>query len=41
MRSMIIVIVFPLAKLVVEQVDIVGNAVFVEELIKLLLIDAM
>ena len=41
MRSMIIVIVLPLAKLVVEQAGIVGNAVFVQELIKLLFIDAM
>ena len=41
MRSMLIVIVLPLAKLVVEQVYIVGNAVFVQELIKLLFIDAM
>jgi len=29
MGSMVIVIVLPLAKLVVEQVDVVGNAVFV------------
>jgi len=29
MRSMVIVIVLPLAKLVVEQVYILGNAVFV------------
>jgi hypothetical protein len=29
MRSMLIVIVFPLAKLVVEQMYVVGNAVFV------------
>jgi hypothetical protein len=41
MRSIVIVIVLPLAKLVVEQMYIVGNAVFVEEVIKLLLIDAM
>ena len=30
--------VLPLTKLVIERVDIVGNAVFVQELIKLLLI---
>lgn len=40
-RSMIIIVVPPLAKLVVEQVGIVGNAVFVQELIKLLLIDTV
>jgi hypothetical protein len=31
MRSMVIVIALPLAKLVVEQVYIVGNAVFVRK----------
>ena len=41
MWSMIIVIVLPLPKLVVKQVDIGGNAVFVQELIELLLIDPM
>jgi hypothetical protein len=40
MGSMVIVIVLPLTKLVVEQVYIVSNAVFVQELIKLLFIDA-
>ena len=29
MRSMVIVIVLPLTKLVIEQADIIGNAVFV------------
>jgi len=40
-RSIVIVVVLPLAKLVIEQVDIVGNAVFIQELIKLLFIDAV
>lgn len=38
---MVIVIVLPLPKLVVKQVDILCNAVLVEELVKLLLIDAV
>jgi hypothetical protein len=29
---MVIIVVLPLAKLVVEQMDIVGDAVFVQEL---------
>jgi hypothetical protein len=41
MWSMIVVIVLPLTQLVVKQVDIVGNAVFVQELVELLLIDPM
>jgi hypothetical protein len=41
MRAMVIAMVRPLAKLVVEQVDIVGNAVSVQKLIKLLFIDAI
>jgi hypothetical protein len=40
-RAMVIVIVLSLAKLVVEQVYIVGNAVLVQELKELLFIDAM
>jgi hypothetical protein len=40
-RPMIIVIVLPFLKLVVEQVDVVANAVLVEELVKLLFIDTM
>jgi hypothetical protein len=41
MGPMVIVIVLPLAKLVVEQVDIVGNAVLVQELVELLFVDSM
>jgi len=40
-RSIVVVVVLPLAKLVIEQADIVGNAVFIEELIKLLFVDAV
>jgi hypothetical protein len=37
----IIAIVRPFLKLVVEQVDVVANTLLVEELVKLLFIDAM
>jgi hypothetical protein len=37
----VIVIVLLLLKLVVEQMDIVSDAVFVEQLVELLLIDPM
>ena len=39
--SMVIVVVLPFTKFVVEQVDIVGDAVFVQQLIELLLIHAV
>jgi hypothetical protein len=38
---MVIVIVLPFLKFVVEQVDVVADAVLVEELVELLLIDAV
>jgi hypothetical protein len=38
---MVIVIVLPFLKLVVEQVDVVADPVLVEELVKLLLINAV
>ena len=38
---MVIIVVLPLPQLLVEQMDIVGDAVFVEELVELLLIDAV
>ena len=41
MGSVVIVIVFPFTQLVVKQVDIVSDAVLVEQLVKLLLIDSM
>lgn len=40
-RTVVIVAVLPLAKLVVEQVNIVGHAILVQQLIKLLVVDAM
>jgi hypothetical protein len=39
--SVIVIEVLPLAKLVIKQVDIVRDAVFVQQLIELLLIDAV
>ena len=41
MRAMIIVVVLPLPQLFVEQVDVVADAVLVEQLVELLGIDAM
>jgi hypothetical protein len=41
MGPVVIVIVLPFAKFVVEQVDIIPDAVLVEELVKLLLVDAV
>jgi hypothetical protein len=38
---MVIVKVLPLAQFLVEEVDVVGDAFFVEELIELLVIDPM
>jgi hypothetical protein len=39
MRSMVIVVVLPFTELVVEQVDVVGDATLVQELVELLLIE--
>ena len=41
MGPVVIIIVLPFAKFVVEQVDIITDAVLVEELVKLLFIDTM
>jgi hypothetical protein len=41
MGPVVIVIVLPFAQLVIEQVDVVADAVLVEQSIKPLLIDAM
>ena len=41
MGPVVIVIVLPFAKLVIEQMDVVADAVLVEQLVKLLLIDSM
>jgi hypothetical protein len=38
---MVIVVVLPLAQLLVEQVDVIGDAVLVEELVELLVIDTV
>jgi hypothetical protein len=38
---MIVVVVLPLAKLFVEQMDIVADVVPIEELIELLVVDAV
>ena len=38
---MVIVVVLPLTQFVVEQVDVIADAVLVEQLIELLVIDAM
>ena len=38
---MVIVVVLPLAQLRVEQVDVIGDAVLVEQLVALLRIDAV
>ena len=41
MRTMVIVIVLPLSQLRVEEVNIVGDAVLVEQLVELLVVDSM
>ena len=41
MRTVVIVVVLPLAQLLVEQVDVVGDAVLVQELVELLVVDAV
>ena len=38
---MVIVVILPLFQLGVEEVNVVGDAVLVEELVKLLVVDAM
>ncbi len=40
-RAMVIVVVLPLAQLLVEQVDVVRDAILVQQLIELLVIDPM
>jgi hypothetical protein len=40
-QSVVIVVVLPLAKLVIEQVDVVGNPVLIQELVELLFVDSM
>jgi hypothetical protein len=38
-RPVVIVVVLPLAQLLVEEVNVIGDAVLVEELIELLVIN--
>ena len=40
-RPMVIVVVLPLPQLVVQQVNVVGDATGVEQLIKLVVVDPM
>ena len=40
-RSVVVIVVLPLAKLVIKQVDVVSDAVLVQELIELLFVDAV
>jgi hypothetical protein len=41
MRSVVIVIVLPFFELLIEEVNVVRNPVAVEELVELLIVDAM
>ena len=41
MRTVVIVVVLPLSELLIEEVNIVGDAVIIEELITLLVVDPM
>ena len=41
MRAMIVVVILPLTQFVVEQMDVVTDALLIEELIELLVVDAM
>jgi hypothetical protein len=38
MGSVVVVVVLPFTKLIVEQVDVVSNAIFVQELVELLFV---
>src|SRR4030095_1473560 len=40
-RAMVIVVVLPLPQFLVEQMDVIADAVLVEELVELLVIDAV
>jgi hypothetical protein len=41
MRTVVIVIVLPLVKFLVEEVDVIGDAVSVQQLVELLVVHAM
>jgi hypothetical protein len=40
-RPVVIVVVLPLAQLVVEEVNVIGDAALVQELVELLVVDAV
>jgi hypothetical protein len=40
-RPVVIVVVLPLAELLVEEMDVVGHAVLVQQLVKLSIVDAI
>ena len=41
MGPVVVIVILPLPKLLVEQVNVIGDAVLVEELVELLVIDAV
>ena len=41
MGTVVVVVVLPLAKLLVEEVDVVADAALVEQLVKFLVVDAV
>ena len=41
MGAVVVVVVLPLAQLLVEEMDVVADATFVEQLVELLVVDAM
>lgn len=41
MRSVVVVVVFPFPKLLVEEVDVVGDSALIEKLVKFLVVDAV
>ena len=40
-RTVVIVVVLPLAQLLIEQVDVIRHAILVQQLIELLVVDPM
>jgi hypothetical protein len=41
MRPVVMVVVLPLPQLLIEQVDVIRDALFVEELVELFVVDAV
>ena len=41
MGSVVVIVILPLPELFVEQVNVIGDAVLVEELVELLVVDPM